>query len=83
MKLWDALPDEGKTLVCVIVLLVEAWFLWGGCHEKGKADNRGASDGFPIGCREASKKTAATMENEKMREARRRNFRSLDEAKVL
>ncbi len=29
MKLWDALTDEGKTLVCVIVLLVEAWFLWG------------------------------------------------------
>jgi len=29
MKFWDALTDEGKTLVCVIVLLVEAWFLWG------------------------------------------------------
>ena len=29
MKLWDALTDEGKMLVCVIVLLVEAWFLWG------------------------------------------------------
>jgi hypothetical protein len=29
MKIWDALTDEGKTLVCVIVLLVEAWFLWG------------------------------------------------------
>ena len=29
MKLWDALTDEGKTVVCVIVLLVEAWFLRG------------------------------------------------------
>ena len=29
MKLWDALTDEGKTVVCVIVFLVEAWFLWG------------------------------------------------------
>ena len=29
MKLWNALTDEGKTAVCVIVLIVEVWFLWG------------------------------------------------------
>ena len=26
---WNALTDEGKTVVCVAVLIIEAWFLWG------------------------------------------------------
>ncbi len=29
MKLWDALTDEGKTAVLVVVLIVEAWLLFG------------------------------------------------------
>lgn len=29
IRLWNALTDEGKTIVCVIVLIVEAWLLWG------------------------------------------------------
>lgn len=29
MKLWDMLTDEGKAAVSVLVLVVEAWLLWG------------------------------------------------------
>ena len=29
MKWWDALTYEGKTAVGAVVLLVEAWLLWG------------------------------------------------------
>ena len=29
MKLWNALTDEGKTAVCIVVLIIEAWLLWG------------------------------------------------------
>ena len=29
MKWWDALTDEGKIVVGIIVLLVEAFLLWG------------------------------------------------------
>ena len=26
---WNALTDDGKAVVSVIVLIVEAWLLWG------------------------------------------------------
>ena len=29
MRAWDALTDEGKTVVLAVVLVLEAWFLWG------------------------------------------------------
>lgn len=29
IRLWNALTDEGKTVVLTIVLIVEAWLLWG------------------------------------------------------
>ena len=29
MKLWDALTDEGKTVVLAVILIVEAWLLFG------------------------------------------------------
>ncbi len=29
MKLWDSLTDEGKAVVGAIVLIVEAWLLFG------------------------------------------------------
>lgn len=29
MNLWDSLTEEGRTTVLVIVLLVEAFLLWG------------------------------------------------------
>ena len=29
MKVWGALTDEARAAVCVVVLVVEAWLLWG------------------------------------------------------
>lgn len=29
MRAWDALTDEGKAWVSVLILIVEAWLLWG------------------------------------------------------
>jgi len=29
MKAWDALTDEARSAVCMVVLIVEAFLLWG------------------------------------------------------
>ena len=29
MKVWDALTDEARSAVCMVVLIVEAILLWG------------------------------------------------------
>ncbi len=28
-RLWNSLTDEGKTAVSVLILILEAWLLWG------------------------------------------------------